>query len=291
MKRITSLIFFILGVVITTAAQENADTTKPWKFKGESSLHITQVSLTNWAAGGESSFSGSAGLKLAAVYKRDKTIWATDGEFGFGLLKQGNQEVKKTNDKLFLSTSYNYQASEHWYYHAGLSFKTQFAKGYNYPNDTVVISRFLAPAYILLSLGMDFIPGENFSLSISPVSGRAIIVQDDSLSAQGAFGVEPGKKSKFEFGGALTLKLNQNLMKNVDIATTLDLFTNYLKNPQNIDVNWELSLNMKINQYLAASITTTLIYDHDIMIEDKDGKTGPRTQFQEVLGIGFSYSF
>lgn len=84
-------------------------------------------------------------------------------------------------------------------------------------------------------------------------------------------------------------------MKNVKLTTTLGLFSNYLENPQNIDINWDLLVLMKVNKYITVSLNTNLIYDDDITItQDKDGDglnevNGPRTQFKEILAVGFSY--
>jgi len=290
MKKVTLLIMAILSSLYLFA-QNEADTVKNWKIGGESSLTFSQVSLTNWAAGGESSVSGNAFLNLNANYARGKNIWENKLELAYGLMKQGEQDVRKTNDKLSLASSYGYEATKKWYYIASLTFNSQFSDGYNYPNDSVLISSFLAPAYVLAALGMEYKPNEVFSVMLLPVSGRLTIVNDDSLSAQGAFGVEPGNKTRFEFGGTVKMEIQKEIMKNVSLQSNLQLFSNYLDEPQNIDVNWEAMLNMKINDYLSANLSTTLIYDHDIKITDKDGNTGPRVQFKEVFGVGFAYKF
>ncbi|MCF8233978.1 MAG: DUF3078 domain-containing protein [Bacteroidales bacterium] len=290
MKKVTLFVMAILSSLFMLA-QNETDTIKNWKIGGESSLTFSQVSLINWAAGGESSVSGNTFLNLNANYARGKNIWENKLELAYGLMKQGEQDVKKTNDKLSLASSYGYEATKKWYYIASLTFNSQFSDGYNYPNDSVLISSFLAPAYVLAALGMEYKPNEVFSVMILPVSGRLTIVNDDSLSAQGAFGVEPGNKTRFEFGGTLKMEIQKEIMKNVSLQSNLQLFSNYLDKPQNIDVNWEAMLNMKINDYLSANLSTTLIYDHDIKITDKDGNTGPRVQFKEVFGVGFSYKF
>lgn len=290
MKKVTLIVMAILSSLFMFA-QNETDTTKNWEIGGESSLTFSQVSLINWAAGGESSVSGNAFLNLNANYARGKNIWENKLELAYGLMKQGEQDMRKTNDKLSLASSYGYEATKKWYYIASLTFNSQFSDGYNYPNDSVLISSFLAPAYVLAALGMEYKPNEVFSVMILPVSGRLTIVNDDSLSAQGAFGVEPGNKTRFEFGGTVKMEIQKEIMKNVSLQSNLQLFSNYLDEPQNIDVNWEAMLNMKINDYLSANLSTTLIYDHDIKITDKDGNTGPRVQFKEVFGVGFSYKF
>lgn len=278
-------------LVINVLAAQEADTTKAWKTGAETSLTFSQISLTNWSAGGESSISGNGFINLFANRAKEKSIWETKMELAFGLMKQGEDDARKTNDKIYFSSNYGFKASKKWYYSASLTFHSQFAAGYDYPNDSVEISNFLAPAYLLGALGMQYKPSDNFSLSFSPASARLIIVNDDTLSKKGAFGVEKGKKTKLEFGGSIKFVYNKEIMKNVSFTNNLQLFTNYFNDPQNIDIQWEVMLNMKINDYLAANISTTLIYDHDITITDKDGNSGPRTQFKEVFGIGFSHKF
>jgi hypothetical protein len=167
------------------------------------------------------------------------------------------------------------------------------AKGYNYPNTETYISRFMAPGYMNLGLGIDYKPNDNFSLSISPISTKFTFVVDDSLSKAAAFGVDAGSKFRAEFGAYLKfLYTKKNLIKNVDFLTRFDLFSNYVKNPQNVDVNWNLKFDMKINDYLSAVFETTLRYDDDIKYVDTSGvKHGARVQFKQLLGVGLAYKF
>lgn len=285
------LFTLILGWIIPSISYAQSKSDTAWKISGETAINFSQVSLINWAAGGQSSVSGNAFFNIAANYKKGKHMWTNKAELAYGLQKLGEEGVRKTNDKLFLSTSYGYKAFRNWYYVAMLSFNTQFADGYDYPNDSVLISTFMAPAYLIGALGLEYHPDEHFSAAIMPVSAKLTVVNNDSLSAAGAYGVDPGDKARLEFGATVVVEYLQKIMENVDFDTKLRLFSSYLNNPQNIDVYWESMLNMKINKFLSANITTTLIYDDDIDITDSDGNTGPRTQFKEVFGLGLSYKF
>ncbi len=278
-------------IIVSLAFAREKDTIKPWNYSAETSVTFSQILLTNWAAGGQSSVSGNGFINLFANYKKGKSIWENKIELAYGLMKQGEEDVRKTNDKMYLSSVYGLKASKKWYYSASLTFQSQFAEGYDYPNDSVIISNFLAPGYIMGALGMQYKPGDHFGLFISPASGRLIIVNDDNLSEIGAFGVDKGKKTRLKFGGSIKFEFIKEIMTNVSFTNNLQLFTNYLEHPQNIDIQWDVMINMKINDYLSANISTSLIYDHDIMITDKDGNTGPRTQFKELFGVGFSHKF
>jgi len=174
-----------------------------------------------------------------------------------------------------------------------LNFKTQFTDGKKYEADTsYTISRFMAPAYLQGALGFEYKPSEVFYAVLSPGAVKLTMVMDDTLSAKGAFGVKAGDKSRLELGGAASIGIKTNVMKNVSLNSTLGLFSNYLENPQNIDVNWNVFILMKINDYLSANLTTQLIYDDDIKTSDKNGNPeGAKVQFKEVFGVGLTYKF
>ena len=178
-----------------------------------------------------------------------------------------------------------------------LNFRSQFAPGYNYPNDSIAISKFLAPGYITLALGMDYKPNDNFSLFISPATVRFLIVNDDLLSRLGAFGVDSGKKVKTEVGAYVKAAYKKEFTKNTALLTSVDFFSNYLKNPGNIDINWQLLFTTKITRFISVNVSTQLIYDDDtkVQIYNNDdtpipGYFGPRVQFKEFIGIGFAYN-
>lgn len=291
---------------------QTADTTKYWTKGGVFAFNFNQVSFTNWAAGGENTLSGTGILSVFENYKKNKTTWDNSLDLAYGILKSGTV-IKKNDDKIDLSSKFGHVAIDKWYFAGLVNFKSQFTEGFDYTKTPKSkISNFLAPAYVLISLGMDYKPNADFSLYISPATGKITIVSDKSLADAGAYGVEKatydlttgqlltaGKQVRYEFGSYLTMKYQKDIMKSVNFKTKLDLFSNYSHNPQNVDVNWDVVIGMKVNKYISASIATTLIYDDDIQVplyKDVAGvKTqtgsGPRTQFREVFGVGFSYKF
>jgi hypothetical protein len=301
-KRI--IFFLVIGVLVTItnsvyAQSEEKDTLKYWKNSGVFSLNLAQSSFSNWAAGGQNSVSLNGLINLAANYKKGKSAWDNSFDLGYGILQRekGSRWVK-TDDKINLTSKYGLQASKIWYYSALFNFRTQLAPGYNYPNTDIVISNLLAPAYMTFALGMDFKPNDNLTAFLSPVTMRSTIVNDEYLSSIGAFGVDPGKKLRNEFGGYINFQYKKDdIVKNVNFLTKIDLFSNYIKEPQNVDVNWETLFVLKVNRFISATVATNLVYDDDVMINiDNNGdgitdKTGPRTQFKEVIGVGFTYKF
>ncbi len=280
------------------------DTTKGWKTGGVFALSLAQTSLKNWAAGGQNSFAVNGLFNIFANYKNVNSAWDNSLGIGYGFLKQGkNSTPMKTDDKIDFVSIYGRKATKSLYYAALLNFKAQMAPGYNYPNDSVKISDFFAPAYLTVALGMDYKPNAYFSAFLAPITGKFTFVSNKTLSDAGAFGVTPGENILSEFGAYLRIIYSKNdfkseFLKNVTFTTKVDLFSNYLKNPQNVVVNWETLLAFKVNKFISVNFNTLLIYDDKIKVKvdrNKDGilddVPGPRVQFKEILGVGFSYNF
>jgi hypothetical protein len=164
-------------------------------------------------------------------------------------------------------------------------------KGYNYKEDERTLSsNFLSPAYILLSLGMDYKPNDHFSVFLSPASARWIIVKDDELSAKGLYGVEPGKHSIMEFGAFLTANYLKDLSKTVTYKGRLDLFSNYRHNPEKIDLFMTNIFSVKLSRVLSASWNVDFIYDDDVRLfgENEDE---PALQIKSLVGAGLMVKF
>ena len=291
-----ALISTILALWITTASfAQEADTIQSnWKKGGDFTLTFSQVSFSNWAAGGKNSVSGVSLLNYSANYAKDRLNWENTFQLGYGLLKEGTQDLIKSEDKMDFSSKLGYKISDEskWLYSGLFNFRSQFANGYKYPDTENVISTLFSPAYITLALGADYKPSDMFSLFLSPLGSKFTIVTDEDLSAEGAFGVDKGKKFRAEMGASLKSELKFPVVKNVDVQTVLGLFSNYLNNPQNIDVNWDFRVNMKINEYLSANFLTNMIYDHDILIPiDDQGNKGRRVQWKQLFGAGLSFKF
>ena len=282
--------FILASVFLYSYAQEESPKDTTWKTGGLGSLTFSQVSLYQWSAGGEPSLSGAAILNLFANYAKADVTWENTLDLGYGLIKQGDI-TKKSNDRIEFTSQYSHKASEKWNYSGLINFRSQFARGYNYPNDSVRISNFMAPGYLTASVGMNYRPNEKFTLFLSPFAGKFTFVLDDSLSQQGQFGVDPGNKFRSEIGGYIRVGYKTDIMTNVNFSTKVDLFSNYLENPQNIDINWELMLAMKINDYLSATINLIALYDDDINVPREDKEPGPGWQLKEVFGLGLSYEF
>ena len=270
-----------------------------WKFSGVSGLNLAQTSLTNWAAGGENSVAWNLYLNASANYKKGDWSWDNALITDFGKTFTTSNKWLKSVDKLNFSTKIGRNISKHWSISALGDFLTQFARGYdsdtnpNIPgNKDKYISTLLAPGYLTLALGADYKPNEDFSLLLSPITGKMTFVLDNRLSAAGAFGVKPGKKTLAEVGALAVANYKRKLAENINLVTKLTLFTPYNENFGNIDVNWDMMIAFKINKFLTTTLTTNLVYDDDIKTVDAAGnQRGAKVQFREVLGLGLAYSF
>jgi len=271
------------------------DAATGWKTESNLSVAFSQVSLTNWAAGGQNSMSVNGRFNGIYGYKKERMAWDNQVDLGYGLLKQGKTIWQKTDDRFELMSKLGYRLTENMNGAALASFKSQFAPGYTKPENGDLISDLFSPAYFLGAIGIDLKKGDNFSAFIAPLTTKMTFVLNDSLSGIGAFGVDHGKKFRAELGGYVRIMWKHDIMKNVGLQSKLDLFSNYLKEPQFVDVNWEVLLMMKINKYLSVNINTLLIYDHDILIGKDEAGDGtlvlaPRIQFKELFGLGLTFS-
>ncbi len=292
MKKIL-IIVVAMSFTLATIAQDTTIVEGPWKKNGMASLNFSQVSLTNWAQGGESSYAVNALSVYNLNYSLDKNSWDNTLDIGYGIQKVGDRNAGKTDDHLEILSKYGYNVANDWFVSGMLNLKTQFTKGYQETDaGRVVISDFMSPGYILLAIGMEYKPSDAFFVSFSPIAGKITLVMNDSLSNVGSFGVEAGSSSRSEFGGTVKIGLNKEIMKNVSLTSTLDLFSNYFDNPQNIDISWKAMINMKVNEFLSANISTHLLYDDDIDYINTEGVSqGPQVQFKELLGVGLSVKF
>lgn len=269
-------------------------TTRTWKTGGLFNLNINQGSLSNWAAGGDKfSFSLNAYLNLYAFYKKNKHSWDNNLDLAYGIVNTTSLGSRKASDRIDFMSKYGYAISKKWNASALLNLRTQFAEGLAYSKtaagaDTSArISNFFAPAYMLLSLGFDYKPVNDFSLFISPITARYVIVTDDLLAAQ--YGLDSGKNVKSEFGAFLSANYMKKIGAKFTYKTRLDLFSNYLKTPQNIDVFWSNVVTAAITKHINFSFNLDMIYDDDT--KNVNPAKGPAPQWLQLMGIGFAYNF
>ncbi len=309
------VLFTVLALSLAIVSFAQDELPQGWSHKGNFGLNFGQSSYTNWAAGGQSTVNGQGIFYYEIHYLNDNFKWdnTLNTSLGYSYFDFKKKPIK-TDDKIEFTSLATLKATEHLNYGAELAFRSQFAKGFKYDEDsTQYISKFLAPAYISLGLGIEWVPNPHFSLYFSPITGRVTIVNDDYLASIGAFGVNSldandttqhakNAKVRYEFGARAVAKFQYPLAKNIDFNSKLELFSNYLpkyyeingelvkkSRPYLIDVDWQNMLVLKVNDWLNCNLSTHLIYDYDVPFYGEDGLKikGSKVQFKEVLAIGF----
>lgn len=276
-----------------------------WDLGLGSSFTLNQTYLSNWTKGGESSFASVLDMVGEATYnnKDAKTQWVNNLRINFGTINTKENGFRKNQDLFEVNSKFNRNAWGKIGMSASLYMKTQLANGYNYPNDSVVVSRILNPASVTLGLGFEYKPFKNTSLNLAPLSYKNTFVLDTSLIDQTKFGIAKDKRTMQEMGMQLVLHNKVSPFKDLSIVNHLRLFSNYLNNPQNVDVDWEMNLEQRINWFFTIKLNLHLIYDDDtrfsvldpegnpILEPDGTEKTVARTQFKEFIGLSMQFKF
>ncbi|MFA0960977.1 DUF3078 domain-containing protein [Roseivirga sp. BDSF3-8] len=296
-KLFTAIMLMVLPIAVWAQDDSTEEVDTTWITGGDVALNFSNVSLSNWAGGGQSSISLGGIFNTFAKMEDDRNLWQTDLQLAYGLIKQGDNELRKSDDAILLISQYGYKLTKHWHLSTKFDFRTQFAPGYNFPEDVdgleqkQLISEFMAPGYLLFSPGITYTK-KKFSATLSPATAKWTFVLNDSLATAGAYGVDPEKNVRTQIGMNFAAAYEKEIAKNVTFSTLLNLFNDY-ETFGLIDVNWETLFIMKVNEWLSTSFTTQLIYDDDIdVIRNEDpNDVGPAVQWKNVLNVGVIVKF
>jgi hypothetical protein len=281
MKKITLLLITLLTFSISSSQENDEGPKDGWVKSGNISILLNQSAFNNWIAGGESNITGTVGLNYDFNYKRGDLNWDNKLILAFGLTKIKGEDVQKSDDRIEWNSLLGKKASGNWFYSAFLNFKTQFADDLN--SDTDGPSKFLSPAYLQFGPGMLWKKSDNLKVNFAPATAKLIIVDKNlTLPNDAYFGVEEGKSTRFEFGTAIGAYGKFSIMENVTMENILNLYTNYLDDPQNIDLDYTINIVMAVNKYLSANLSFQTIYDDNAF----EG-----FQTREVFGLGINYGF
>lgn len=277
----------------TITKDANDTTAKKWKKGGLYGINISQGSLNNWAAGGDDfSLSVNSVLSLFAFYKNGKHSWDNTLDFNLGYVNTTSLGSRKNDDRFDILSKYGYEIAPKLNIAGLVNFRTQFFDGFTYDGDNnkTFSSTFLSPGYLLTSVGLDYKPVEGLSIFVSPITSRWIFVMDDTLSAKGLYGVDSSKHSANEIGAFASISYIKDINKILSYKGRLDLFSNYKKNPQNVDLTMSNVLNIKLSKVLSATYSLDLIYDDDVRLFGKN-KTSAGLQVKSLIGIGLLLKF
>ena len=282
MKKPLLYLGFILAMLSLNAQETAKDTSKLWTKKGQITLLFNQSIFNNkWLAGGTSNFAGNLWLNYDFNYKKGAVIWDNNCIVAYGLTKiKAADRASKTDDRLELNSLWGKKASGEWYYSIFFNFKTQMDSGFDVNQNK--ISRFFSPAYFQFGPGILWKKNNDLSLNFAPTTAKLIVVGNHFTELGPSFGVLQGENSRFEFGASISAYCKLNLITNVSLENRLNLYSNYLEDPQNVDADYQINVIMKINRFLSANIAFQTIYDDNAI---------KAVQIREVFGLGANYGF
>ncbi|MGA1378807.1 MAG: DUF3078 domain-containing protein [Chitinophagaceae bacterium] len=265
---------------------------KKWKSGGNYTLTIGQGTLSNWAAGGDQfSLTVNTILQLYSYYRKGRNSWDNTLDIFFGYINTTSLGSRKNDDRFDLISKYGYSLNKKINLATLFNVRSQFIRGYTYPNNVKTFaSSFLSPAYIIFSQGLDFRPNKQISVFFSPITARWVVVSNPVLSARGEYGVKAGTNSIGQFGAFGTVTIEKNFNKKVLYKSRLDLFSNYQRKPQNVDLFITNVLTTKIGKNLAFNWNVDLIYDDDVRLFGPR-KSSPGLQAKSIIGLGLQVKF
>ncbi len=296
MKKMFLFIICFCTTITFSQQSKDADSTKVWTNKGKFSLLISQSAFNSeWLGGGTSNYAGNLVINYDLSYKKEKIEWDTKFLLDYGITKNDNQEfTRKTNDRFEINSIVGRRIDDtKWYFTGNLNFRTQLADGYTFREDEsgdeirTLQTELLSPAYMNLGIGLQWKKNDRLKINLAPVSGRLILANDKFTTTPGYqdgdfFGLDEGKSVREEFGASLNGLAEFDLMKNISVENLLNLYANYLEDPQNVDIDYTLNLLLKVNKYISTNFTFQAIYDDNAI---------QGFQVREVLGAGLTYEF
>lgn len=282
-----------------------------WRYRSESAFALSQTALTNWVKGGENSITSLIDITGYGDYKNPELKLSSNNyiRLKMGFLKTGSEDIRKNVDLLETNSKLNHKAFGKFDFSAIMLFKTQLAPGRNYTKDgnnaetSTLVSKFMSPAVLIIGLGLDYKPNKTTSINFSPLSYKGTFVLDTIHIDPKTYGIPKGRKSLNEPGASFMITNDFRPVKNILITNRLQLFTNYIKNPQNIDVDWEMISQFSLNWFTDIRFNTHLIFDddtktteldkdkHPVLNPDGTPKLTARTQFKEMLGLSLVFRF
>lgn len=298
MKKVVFALAFMTLSLAGFAQDEKAKDSVPqgWKRGGNIAITFNQTAFNNeWIGGGVGNITANALINYDFNYTKGDWIWDNKIIADYGVNRNKDEDrFTKNNDRLEYNSTAGKKASNNWYYSMFFNFKTQMDTGYvnqdivdnpatpvvESGTELVANSHFFSPAYFQAGPGMLWKKSDNLFVNISPATAKLIVVHDEYA---GTFGTDPGETTRFELGAAVRGYAKFNLMKNVSMENILALYSNYLEDPQNVDIDYTMNLVMQVNKYISANLVFQAIYDDN---------ANPRGfQIREAFGLGFNYAF
>ncbi len=298
MKNLLFLCALLFITTLTFSQDAEADPDAPkegWTKGGTFTLLLNQSAFDNWLAGGQNNIAGNLGINYDLNYAKGDWTWDNKLIVAYGLTKIEDADLQKTDDRLEINSVVGKKASGNWFYSAFFNFRTQMDSAFDVDEDgnEFQTTHFFSPAYFQFGPGMLWKKSDNLKVNIAPATARLIFVHEDFTNftgdaaiafneAGGYFGVEAGETTRFELGAAVGAYYKFNAMANVSVENILNLYSNYLEDPQNVDLDYTLNVVMTINKFLSTNLSFQTIYDDNAF---------KGFQIREVFGLGVNFGF
>ena len=279
MKKLLAIAILFGALTINAQEDKKEELKEGWKRGGNISFLFNQSAFNNWLAGGANNISGTLGINYDFNYTKGDWTWDNKLLASYGLTKIKKEDIQKTDDRLEFNSLVGKKASGYWYYSAFLNFKTQMSS-----TDVagVQTSHFFSPAYFQFGPGMLWKKSDDLKVNFAPATSKLIVVHSHLTDFGPAFGVKQGESSRYELGAAVNAYYKLDIMKNISVENILNLYSNYLEDFQNVDIDYTVNVVMKVNKYISANLSMQAIYDDNAY----EG-----FQTKEVFGLGVNYGF
>jgi len=300
MKKLIAVVLGLAGLTMIAAGRDNPaaipgqesalreraeagkDTTleEGWNISAVTSANLSQVSFENWVQGGENSLSYTASGISTATHLAEQTQWSNFLKLTYGQSRLGNQGLRKTDDEIYFESLLVFLVWEEINPYAAVTARTQFAPGYQYPDDQerTQVSAFFDPAYLTQGAGMRWDPSALVTVRLG-VGAREVVT---SKFPQYADDPQTPELEKVRIDGGLesVATFTWNFAENMLLASRLELFSAFSHLDRVIVRNDNL-ISAKVNNFLSVNFNAQFVNDVTV---------SPKTQIKETFAIGFSYT-
>jgi hypothetical protein len=281
MKRLL-LLPLLLSSLISIGQESKKDTIpeQQWKIHGRFDFIFNQSSFTNWSSGGENTVAGNININYDFNYKKKNINWDSRILSAYGSSYVSEKGYRKTDDRFEFNSILGIKINNYWFTSFIGNFKTQFTKGYDYKQDPeVLVSNYLSPAYLTFGPGLLWKKSDDFNFNIALATARYTFV-DDFFSGQ--YGVKEGRNTAFSLGFNISGYYKFTLMTNIEMENILTIYSDYLADVGNIDIDYQTNIRFKVNKHIKMHMTFHTIIDDN---------ASSRIQFRQLFGLGLNYSF
>jgi len=282
--------YFII-ILITSVniySQEIVEKDSLWTKRGNIAVLLNQTGFSDWVGGGTNNFSATIKFDYEWEYSDKGWNWLSNVESAFGLAKYKNAPfARKIDDRILIQSIIGKEFTKNLSFSAFFNFTSQIGNGYKYKKDVdnneirELTTRIFSPAYFQIGSGFLWKKDEKLWVNYSPIASRLILVSkkftDSLLDNETYFGVASKKSSRYELGANLTFHSEGRLIENVNYKQDLKLFSNYLEDASNIDLDYLAQIEINVNPLLSTQLIFQLIYDDNAVA---------RLQVREVFGVG-----